>query len=319
MIHADGRDVLARLATAQPTLTPKMARLAAFVGDNYVQVAFMNTRELAAAAGVSPATVVRFPATLGYRNFDALRASIQDRVNFDLTGVARLQRSAAVNRSPAASLRRIIDADVESLRGLAHTLSEPQIERFTGAVQAADRVTILGFRYVSPLTIFFEYSLAKIRPNVHSYTHADSSLYDRVRLMDADDLLIVIAFARYPADLVALARYAHRLGVKILAVTDSPLSPVLPLADVALFAKVSMLDFVGSLAAPAALINCIVSELGARLGAQAVDRLQAIEDVAGETGIYISASGRAAPRSGIVPAAIDGRSDTPAPRQVTSQ
>ena len=62
-------------------------------------------------SGCQSATVVRFPALLGYRSFDEFRSSIQDRVNFDLTGVARLQQSAQVNRSPAALLRRIIDAD----------------------------------------------------------------------------------------------------------------------------------------------------------------------------------------------------------------
>jgi DNA-binding MurR/RpiR family transcriptional regulator len=313
MLHASGSDVIARLAAAQPSLTHKMARLAAFVADNYVQVAFMNTRELAVAAGVSPATVVRFPVLLGYRNFDEFRSSIQDRVNFDLTGVARLQQSAQVNRSPAALLRRIIDADCDSLRGLAQTFSEPQIERFVNTLLSAERVTIAGFRYVSPLAIFFEYSLAKIRANVQSFTRADSSLHDRVRLMDAGDVLIVIAFARYPADLVTLAQYAHRCGVRLLAITDSPLSPVLPLAEVTLFAKVNMLDFVGSLAAPAALINCIVADLGLRLGEQAVARLQALEAAASEAGIYVSVGGLPVRAEGTLLAWNDGRSDGPSP------
>lgn len=315
MLQASGSDVVARLAVAQPSLTPKMARLAAFVADNYVQVAFMNTRELAAAASVSPATVVRFPALLGYRSFDEFRSSIQDRVNFDLTGVARLQQSAQVNRSPAALLRRVIDADCDSLRGLAQTFSEPQMERFANAVLAAEQVMIAGFRYVSPLALFFEYSLAKIKANVQAHIHADSSLFDRVRLMDDGDVLIVITFARYPTELVALARYAHGRGVRILAITDSPLSPVLPLAEVALFAKVSMLDFVGSLAAPAALINCIVSDLGGRLGEQAVARLEALEGAARETGIYVAASGQAARAEGTVLAWDDSRADRPLPRQ----
>ncbi len=315
MLHAVGHDFLTRVAAAQPTLTPKMARLAAFVSDNYVQVAFMSTRELAAAAGVSLATVVRFPAVLGYRNFDALRSSIQDRVNFDLTAIERLQQLPTANRSPAALLRRIIDADCESLRALAYTFSEPQIERFTNAVLAAERVTILGFRYVGPLAIFFGYSLDKIKPNVQSYTQADSSLYDRVRLMDAGDLLIVIAFARYPAEMVALARYAHRLGVRLLAITDSPLSPVLPLAEVALFAKPSMLDFVGSLAAPAALINCLVSELGVRLGEQARARLQLLEDAASEAGTYVPGGSGATQREGTLLAWEDSQSDAASPQR----
>lgn len=319
MLHAVGHDFLTRVAVAQPTLTPKMARLAAFVSDNYVRVAFMSTRELAAAAGVSLATVVRFPAVLGYQNFDALRGSIQDRVNFDLTAVERLQQLPTANRSPAALLRRIIDADCESLRALAHTFSEPQIERFNNAVLAAERVTILGFRYVSPLATFFGYSLGKIKPNVQWYTQADSSLYDRVRLTDDGDLFIVLAFARYSAELVALARYAHRLGIRLLAITDSPLSPVLPLAEVTLFAKPSMLDFVGSLAAPAALINCLVSELGVRLGEQARARLQTLEDAASEAGIYVPGGSGAAQRERTLLAWEDSQPDATAAQRGSGQ
>ncbi len=292
MIHAAGEDFSARLAAAQGHLSPKMAQLAAFVSEHYVQAAFMSTRELAAAAGVSLATVVRLPAALGYPTFDAMRDSIRDRINFDLTAVERMQTLPGTNRSPSALLRRIIDTDFESLRALAQSFSEPQLEQFVSAILRAERVTILGFRYVSPLTIYFEYSLSKIRPNVQAFTRADSSLYDRIRLMDAGDVLIVVTFARYPTDLVKLARYAHSLGVHILAITDSHLSPVLPLASTALFAKAYMLDFVGSLAAPAALINCIVSELGVRLGEKALERLRAIEDATDAADIYVRAGSR---------------------------
>lgn len=287
MIQDLDGDFLARMAAAQSTLSPKMARLAAFLSDNYVQAAFMTTREIAAAAGVSLATVVRFPAVLEYADFDSFRASIQDRVNFDLTGVERLRTLPGTNRSPAALLRRIIDADVESLRALAHTFSEPQLDRFVTSILKAERVTVLGFRYVSPLTTYFGYSLGKIKANVQAFTQADSSLYDHVRLMTDRDILITLSFARYPTDQVALVRYAASLGRRILAITDSPLSPVLPCAEVALFAKASLLDFVGSLSAPATLINCVVSELGVRLGDQALERLQELEDAAEHVGIYV--------------------------------
>lgn len=291
--HAD--DFTARLATAQGVLSPKMALVARYISEHHLEASFMSTRELAAAAGVSLATVVRFPAALGYSGFDELRASVRDRLNFYLTGVDRLRTLPNTNRSPAGLLRRIIDADLEMLRGLAHTFSEPQVERFVGALLSAERVTILGFRYVSPLTMYFGYSLAKIKPSVEAFTQADSSLYDRIRLMDGGDILVVISFARYPADLVAACRYAHVRGVRILAITDSPLSPVLPIAEVALFAKASILDFVGSLAAPAALINCVVSELGVRLGDKAMKRLEALEEAAADARIYVASGSGAAP------------------------
>lgn len=289
MIHRQ-EDFFARLVGRRASLPPKAAHLAAFVSEHYVRVAFMSTRGLAAAAGVSLATVVRFPRLLGYPSFEAFRGSIQDRLNFDLTGVERLRTLPTSNRSAAALLRRIIDADLESLRALAHTFSEPQFERFVDTVIAAQRVTVLGFRWVTPLTHYLGYSLGKIKPGVRAFVSADSALYDQVRLMDSGDVIVAIAFARYPSDLVDLVQYAFKLGIRILAITDSPLSPLLPLAEVALFAKASMLDFVGSLAAPAALINCVVSETGVRLGDKALERLQALEDAAAEAGIYVRGS-----------------------------
>lgn len=304
----------ARLAASQAGLSPKMAQLAAYVSEHYVQVAFMSTRDLAAAAGVSLATVVRFPAALGYPNFDAMRASIQDRINFDLTGVERLGALSQENSAPSALLRRILDGDFESLQTLVHTFSEPQFERFVAALLNAERVTILGFRYASPLAVYFEYSLAKIRHNVAAFTQADSSLYDRVRLMDAGDVLIVLTFARYPADLVALTRYAHDLGVRVLAITDSALSPVLPFAKVVLFAKATMLGFVGSLAAPGALINCVLWELSARLGDVALERLDRIEEAASEAHIFAAA----APFRGRRPDPKRGESRAPSTRRDAS-
>ena len=289
MIHPLKDDFFARMAAARPSLPPKMARLAGYVAEHYIRVAIMSTRELAAAAHVSLATVVRFAATLGYPTFDSLRASIQDRVNFDLTGVERLRAVPATDRSPSALMGRIIERDSESLRALAQTFSEAELDKFVSRLLKAERVTVMGFRYVGTLAQYFAYALGKIKPNVLAFTEADSSLYDRLRLMDGGDALVVLAFPRYPVDLVKLVEYAHERGVVILAVTDSPLSPILPRSKVALFAKASMLDFVGSLAAPAALINCVVSEAGLRLGRKALERLRALEDAASSAGIYVSA------------------------------
>lgn len=279
-------DVFKRIADARPAFSSKMSQLADYVGAHYLKVAFMSTRELAGAARVSPATVVRFPMLLGYADFDELRASIQDRLNSELNGVERFKTIPTTSRSALVRLRQIIEGDCESLRALAQSFSEAQLRNFCDAVLKAERVTVVGFRYVGALAEYFSYTLGKIKPGVEAWTRADSSLYDRVQLMNGRDLMIVLAFPRYPADLLKLLRFAHKLKIPILAITDSPLSPVIPLSSATLLAKASLLDLVGSLAAPAALINCVVSELGIRLGKEALDRLETIETAANSAGIY---------------------------------
>lgn len=280
-------DFFARLRASQEALSPKTLRVARFVEAHYVDVAFMTTRQLAEAAEVSLATVVRFPRALGYKNFDALRGAIQHQVNIDLTGVERLQSLPSSNTSSAALLRRIIDEETETLRVLAHDFSEAQFERFVDVLHSARKIIVVGFRYVMPLAQYLAYSLNKVRPDVELYTQADSTLCDRISQLDEADVILAIGFARYPADLVRFLQLARAQRRRILCITDSTLSPLLPLAEVSLFSKGTIRDFVGSLAAPGALINCIVSELGRHLGAQAVSRLTAAEDAAQSGGIYV--------------------------------
>ncbi|MBA3709525.1 MAG: MurR/RpiR family transcriptional regulator [Planctomycetes bacterium] len=279
-----------RLTKAQPTLTRKMTRVAHYLSAHYRDAAFMTTRELAKAAGVSLATVVRFPMAIGYADFDALRDSVRSRVNFDLGGVERLKTLPA-GRSAGAMLRRVIEADLESLRTLAASFSEEDLEEFTRLIQEARRVTILGFRYLSSAADYFAYSLSKIKAGVSAITRGDSTLSDRIQTMDGDDLVVVIAFARYPSDLVAAARRVHARGLRMIAITDSPMSPVAPLAETTLYVKTDMVEFVGSLSAPTALMNAIVSYLGIRLGKSAIRRLQALEESVTATGIYVPGKG----------------------------
>ncbi len=288
-------DFQARVAALQSTLPTKLARLAAYIAAHYLQAVFMTTRELATAAGVSPATVVRLPAALGYESYAAMRDGIRDRINVDLTGAERFRTLGEAGASPVALLRRIVDADVQALHELANGFSEAQFERFVDALLQARHTSIIGFRFIAPLAHYFGYSLARVKPNVQWFTHADSTLYDHVQFLGPDDALVAVAVARYPADLVPLVRRAHERGVPVLALTDSPLSPVLPYAQVALFARSTMLDFVGSLGAPAALINCIVSSVGLRLGRTADERLQGLQEAAQAVGIYAGAGAEAIP------------------------
>jgi DNA-binding MurR/RpiR family transcriptional regulator len=292
MVHGPEGDISDRLAAAHEGLPPQAARVAAYVGEHTLESAFLSARELAAAAGVSVATVVRFPRLLGYENLGDLREAIQDRISFELTSVERVRSLPAAHVSPSAALKRAVEADVESLHGLTRTFSEPEFDRFVDALAHAARITVLATQFAAPLGEHFAYSLGKIRPAVEATVHADSIAYYRVSVMEADDLLVVIGFARYPADTVQLVRFAQRQGVRVVAVTDTPLSPYVPLAETALLVRVSTAEFVGSLAAPGALLNTAVAELRRRLGDAALERLERQEDVARRGGMFVAATTR---------------------------
>jgi len=278
-----------KITAAAPTLTPKMRRVADFIHEEYRRAAFMTTREIAQQAGVSLATVIRLPGALGYADFDALRASMEDRLNFELSAVERLHTMSEETPSGAGLLQRAIRSETDELHHLAATFDEARFHEFVTTIAAAASTTIVGVRWVSPLAEYLRYSLNKLKPGVRGYTRDDSMLYDDLTLLGPDDVLIVISFARYPRSLIAALSYARDRQVPIIGITDSPLSPVGEFCSTTLYVRSQLLDFMGTLGAPGALINCVVSAVGIELGEQAYDRLAQFEDTATATDMYVQA------------------------------
>ncbi len=89
--------------------------------------------------------------------------------------------------------------------------------------------------------------------------------------MGQGDAALVVSFANYAAETVALAGRAREQGVKLVALTDSVFSPVAAAADVMI--EVSEANFEGfrSLAASMALAMALaVAVAGRRAEEQAV-------------------------------------------------
>eukprot|EP01037_Dinobryon_pediforme_P044378 gene44378-56115_t len=55
--------------------------------------------------------------------------------------------------------------------------------------------------------------------------------------LDSRDVVIAMAYPRYATDTIRLTRYAVKKGAKVIAFTDLPDSPLVPLADVTIFAQ----------------------------------------------------------------------------------
>jgi DNA-binding MurR/RpiR family transcriptional regulator len=286
-MDAEPDDFFARLSAARSRLSPQLLRVAEYFEQNHLHAAFLSTRDIAAAAGVSLASVVRFPRAIGYADIGAVRDAIRDRVRVDLDAVAHLRSLTDDGGSIAAIVKRVVETDVESLTALTRDLSEALVDEAVASIVTARGVRILGFRQSRPLAEYLGYSLAKVIDDVQIDVVGDSAVYDRIALDPPGRLVVVIAMARYPADLHRVTAFARSRGHRILLVTDSALSPFAPLADLSIVARQARLDFVGSIAASAAVLNVLLSAVAVRLGDDAVARLAELDIVARDNDTYL--------------------------------
>jgi DNA-binding MurR/RpiR family transcriptional regulator len=115
---------------------------------------------------------------------------------------------------------------------------------------------------------------------VYAYPRIDSATHDDIALLPRNSVVVAISFARYAAPLLELVEGARERHLTVVAVTDHPVSPLALLADHVLVLPAAPMEFIGSMAAPCALINVLLSEVALRLGRKAFARLALLEEVA---------------------------------------
>ncbi|MEG2175127.1 MAG: SIS domain-containing protein, partial [Oscillospiraceae bacterium] len=73
---------------------------------------------------------------------------------------------------------------------------------------------------------------------------------------------IGISFPRYSKRTVMAMKFVKERDARVIAITDSSISPIAELADFRLYARSDMASFVDSLVAPLSLINALIVAVG---------------------------------------------------------
>jgi DNA-binding MurR/RpiR family transcriptional regulator len=272
-----GLPVLARIAARAPTLSAALQRTAQAVLAQPFRAATHSIDEFAREAAVSVASANRFARAMGFDGYAQFRSELAKGFESVLAPVASLrdslQQPASATQAIAASLQEVQRNLEQTLRALPHQPCAKAVE----LVVKADQVLTLGWGSSAYLAGLLQHELEPYCSRIDSLalpggpSHAARQLVKR----GPKDLVIALAFPRYVDDTVALTRLARERGVKVLALTDGPASPLLPLADVALYANVDRQVAACSNAAALALLEALVAAVARRTD-NAVARAEAL-------------------------------------------
>lgn len=124
-------------------------------------------------------------------------------------------------------------------------------ERVVDKLVGAKHIYILGVRSSSFLAGYLNFYFHLIFDNVTLVTsNSAGDILESILRIGPGDVLIGISFPRYSQSTVKGVRFAHDRGADVVAITDSALSPLYPMASVSLLASSDMISFVDSLVAP---------------------------------------------------------------------
>ncbi len=278
------RDLLDRISSRYATLSKGQKRIADYITNHADKAVQMTAARLAVEAGVSESTVVRFAALMGYDGYPKMQRALQEMLRIRFTSV---QRIALTEDMPAAQvLPVVLKRDIHNIRTTLEDVDPQTFSHVVDAMLAAKDIYILGLRSSAPLAQFFGHYLSYIFANVHVVCDGVAHVMEHLVRIDADDLLFAMSFPRYSSRTVEAVQYARKKGARIVALTDTMISPIASLADHALIAGSDMALFADSLAAPLSVINALIVALGLAKKEEVSEYLGALERIWDETETY---------------------------------
>ncbi|XVJ71828.1 MAG: MurR/RpiR family transcriptional regulator [Rhizobacter sp.] len=214
------------------------AVIADFLLRHPMRATAWGIEELAAQIQTSTATLSRFARTLGFDGFSALRAAMAEALQQAMQPAFQpveklrgaLQRTPTQGSNPV--LAESLQASLTNLNATAAALDMTVLDAIAKRVLQASTLYTMGFGISSHLAAILALDLQPFCKQCINVAEFGGTEVAAGRLMNIGpkDLLIVISFPRYAGDAVTLARYAKDRGARIVVLTDSVASPLVPWA-----------------------------------------------------------------------------------------
>jgi DNA-binding MurR/RpiR family transcriptional regulator len=268
------------------SLTPSQKKLLNYILANDEEAVFLTVQDLSKRVNVSVATVVRLAKALGYAGFPQFQQELRTIFRDKLTTVSRLQKAAQKETSEENVLVKVFQQDIENITETMKQVSVDDFRRFVKALNSAKRTVIIGLRSAHSLAVLMGVALEFLQRDVWIVTPGLGDMWDRLLGLRKDDVVVGICFPRYTKETVEALRFAHENGIKTLAITDSPISPLARYAHCVLSARCKMDSFIESFTAALSLINAIVTAAGVYRKEATMNSLKKLEEFWKNRSIY---------------------------------
>jgi DNA-binding MurR/RpiR family transcriptional regulator len=216
-------------------LPRRLTQVASFALENPDDMAFGTVASIAAQAHVQPSTLVRFSQTLGYQGFSELqevfRSRLRDRVlNYD----ERIEQLKEHTRSSGKSgqiFNGFAEASEKSLGILREKLDPKQLDEAVEKLSRAETIYLIGLRRSFPISTYMAYAFGKLGIRYVLVDSIGGLAVEDISFATAKDCALAISFTPYASETVNLAQSLAARGVPLLAITDSPFSPLAAVAS----------------------------------------------------------------------------------------
>ncbi|MBS0365939.1 MAG: MurR/RpiR family transcriptional regulator [Proteobacteria bacterium] len=247
------------------SLSKRLQLIARHALDHPDDFALQTLAVISARSGAQPSAIVRFSKTFGFSGASDMQRLFRDSLvssNAALGYGERVRRFGAQlqgsrSHGVAALLQEFVDGSALALQSLAQTVGEGDLERAIELLKAADTVFVAGFRRAFPVASYLAYSLQQAGKRTSFVDGVAGLSAHQVKNIRTTDALLAVSYRPYAPETVQLVEAAAAAGTPILAISDSPVSPIARLSTRLLLVREMEVRSFRSLAASLCLAQAL--------------------------------------------------------------
>ena len=281
--------VLERLADELPDFTPQARKAAIYILENPLDVGVSTVREIAEAADVNPNTVMRMARQVGFSGYDDFRAPFRDAIRqgaIDFPDRARWLQDIGKSGDLGQLYADMVQSALRNIEDSFAAIGIDQLIRAANLIWESHNVYTLGVGINHSNAHNFTYLASTGMVRFHAIPRAGSTAIDDLVWADSGDVLIAISCKPYRTEVVEAALLARQQGVKIIAISDSPASPLIRNADHGFVISVDTPQFFPSSVSIIALLETLLSIVVSVASDEIVERVDKFHKRRHQLGLY---------------------------------
>ncbi len=231
-------ELMQRITRDYESLSRQLKLIAGYIETNRQQMVVARIQDVADACEVQPSAVVRFAQRFGFSGYSELQALFRDAYANSAPSYEQRIRSV-IEHHPAkmksAELARGFIASCQAgLSDMQHSFDDAVFEAAVDLLQEAEHIYVTGVRRMFPVAAYLGYALQHTKKRIVLLDGVGGMAREQLQGLRAGDVLLAVSMTPYGTETRSAIHIAHAHGARVLALTDSGLSPIARQAQIVL-------------------------------------------------------------------------------------
>lgn len=233
--------LLADIADAFDSLSRQLKQIARYVEQHRDHIGLDRIQDVAQRCEVQPSAVIRFAKRFGFSGYTEMQKIFRDGIaqqiapsrNYQVR-IRRVIEQVQGQMSSADIADEFIGGSIVGMQELKRDLHSTVFDDAVALLAATQSVWVVGCRRSFAVAAYLTYALQHTDKRVELLSGLGGMYEGSLQGVRVGDVIVVVSYSPYAEESLECARVAVGRGARLIAITDSQMSPLAAMASATL-------------------------------------------------------------------------------------